>query len=184
MIWLVGWGKIIVLHVRHALSHNSLTWFVKLQREISKFKVLMTTWTHNSKYFVLYLILRRSYPSTCSVICQQYRTRAKSNNRKVVTIVQRFIFEWRFICRSRRGCLSSLLPWQCISLVCKRMLVLWDPEGKRRKHSTENYTRTYFSKPIPLILTIFYISSGTTRTDIEGKRDYYSRDWEMSRCWK
>ena len=36
--------------------------------------------------------------------------RAKSNNRKIDTIVQIFIFKWRFICRSRRGCLSSLLP--------------------------------------------------------------------------
>ena len=36
---------------------------------------------------------------------------AQGNNRKipVVTIAQMFIFKWRFICRSRRGCLNSLV---------------------------------------------------------------------------
>ena len=35
--------------------------------------------------------------------------RAKSNNCKIVTIAQVFIFMWRFIYRSRSGCLNSLL---------------------------------------------------------------------------
>ena len=35
--------------------------------------------------------------------------RAKTNNRKIVTIAQMFIFKWCFISRSRRGCLSSVL---------------------------------------------------------------------------
>ena len=34
--------------------------------------------------------------------------RPKSNNCKIVTIAQLFIFMWRFIYRSRRGCLNSL----------------------------------------------------------------------------
>ena len=78
----------------------SLTQSAKWQREVSKFMVLTTTGTP---------ILRRTYQSTCSVICQQYRMQAKSNNRKIVTIVQMFIFKWYFICRSRWGCLSSLV---------------------------------------------------------------------------
>ena len=35
--------------------------------------------------------------------------RAKSNNYKIATIAQMFIFMWRFIYRSRRGCLNSLI---------------------------------------------------------------------------
>ena len=35
--------------------------------------------------------------------------RAKRNKCKIVAIVQMFIFMWRFIYRSRRGCLNSLM---------------------------------------------------------------------------
>ena len=38
-----------------------------------------------------YLILRRSHWSMFSMVCQQYRMRAKSNNRKIVTMVRMFI---------------------------------------------------------------------------------------------
>ena len=44
-------------------------------------------------FYSLYLILRRSYRSMFSVVCQQYRMRAKSNNRKIVTTVQMFILK-------------------------------------------------------------------------------------------
>ena len=40
---------------------------------------------------------------------QQYRIRAKCNNRKTATTAQMLIFKWCFICHSPRGCLSSLL---------------------------------------------------------------------------
>ena len=42
-----------VLHVWHALQYNSLTSSAKWQREIYNFKVLTTTWTHNSESFIL-----------------------------------------------------------------------------------------------------------------------------------
>ena len=35
--------------------------------------------------------------------------RAKRNKCKIVATVQMFIFMWRFIYRSRRGCLNSLM---------------------------------------------------------------------------
>ena len=45
------------LHVRHAFLYNCLTYFAKWRREISKFKVLTTTCTHNSycNSFILYI---------------------------------------------------------------------------------------------------------------------------------
>ena len=64
-----------------------------------------TMWTHNSKSLILYI----KFYGALSVICQQYRMRAKSNNCKIVTIAQVFIFMRRFIYRSRRGGLNFLL---------------------------------------------------------------------------
>ena len=57
MIWLVEWGKIIVLHLQHAFMYNCLRYFAKWRREISEFNVLTTTWTHNSYFnsFILYI---------------------------------------------------------------------------------------------------------------------------------
>ena len=48
--------------------------------------------------------------------------RTKSNNRKEVTIAQMFIFEWPFISRSSRGCLSSLLFNTMRRETCKHVL--------------------------------------------------------------
>ena len=44
-------------------------------------------------FYSLYLILGRSYRSMFSVVLQQYRMRAKSNNCKIVTTVQMFILK-------------------------------------------------------------------------------------------
>ena len=48
MIWLVEWGKIIVLHRRHAF-------FVQFSDVVCQMKVSRTTWTHNSYSFILYI---------------------------------------------------------------------------------------------------------------------------------
>ena len=53
MIWLVEWGKIIVLHVRHAFWCNFLTQAAKRRREIFIFEILTTTWIRSSKCFVV-----------------------------------------------------------------------------------------------------------------------------------
>ena len=45
MIWLVKWGQIIVLHVRHALGNIFMTKRAKSQGEISRFKFLTITQT-------------------------------------------------------------------------------------------------------------------------------------------
>ena len=50
-------------------------------------------------------------------LCQQYRIRGRSNNRKVVTMSQMFILKWRFCCHCCRCCLSSLSP---VSQLCGR----------------------------------------------------------------
>ena len=44
-------------------------------------------------FYSRYLILRRAYSSVSSVVCQQYRMQAKSNNRKIVTTVHVFILK-------------------------------------------------------------------------------------------
>jgi len=49
--------------------------------------------------------------------------RAKTNNRKIVTIAQMFIFRWRFIYRSRFGCLS-------FPLKNLKTAFLWDDLGQ------------------------------------------------------
>ena len=59
--------KIIVLHVRHALSYNTLTYSAKWQREISTVKVLTTTWTQNSKSFILDIYLNGASTSPLEV---------------------------------------------------------------------------------------------------------------------
>ena len=60
-------------------------------------------------FYSQYLILRRSYWSMFSVVCQQYRMRANSNNRKIVTMVRMFILCCNDnICLRCCGCLNSL----------------------------------------------------------------------------
>ena len=68
MIWLVEWRKLIVLHVRHALEYNSLT--LSPNHKFSKFKVLTTTWTHNSKSVIRYIYFNNASTTpftACSV---------------------------------------------------------------------------------------------------------------------
>ena len=55
VILLVERTKMIVLHVRHAFLNNSLPYSSKLLREMTKFKVLTTTWTNYSESFSLTL---------------------------------------------------------------------------------------------------------------------------------
>ena len=57
MIWLVEWGKIIVLHVRHAFWCNVLTKSTKRRREIFIFEVLTTTRARSGKSFILCLYM-------------------------------------------------------------------------------------------------------------------------------
>ena len=45
VILLLKRGKMLVLHVRHAFLNISLPYWSKLLREMTKFKVLTTTWT-------------------------------------------------------------------------------------------------------------------------------------------
>ena len=47
--------------------------------------------------------------SICSVLCQEYRIRARRNNRKRRSFTQMFIFMWRFLCYSYRCCSNSFL---------------------------------------------------------------------------
>ena len=54
---------------------------------------------------------------------KQWRMRAKTNSRKIVTIAQIFIFSWRFIYRSRFGCLS-------FPLKNLKTAFLWDDLGQ------------------------------------------------------
>ena len=58
VILLVKRTKMIVLHVRHAFLNISLPYSSKLQREMTKFKVLTTTWTNYSESFSLTLYFK------------------------------------------------------------------------------------------------------------------------------
>ena len=49
VILLIKRTKMIVLHVRHAFLNNSLPYTSKLLHEMTKFKVLKTTWTNYSE---------------------------------------------------------------------------------------------------------------------------------------
>ena len=70
-------------------------------------------WCWNSQ------IPRRSNQFTC----QTMKNASKTNNRKIVTIAQMFIFRWRFIYRSRFGCLS-------FPLKNLKTAFLWDDLGQ------------------------------------------------------
>ena len=79
----------------------------KWRREISKFKVLTTTWTHSSKSFILFTYFNGASTSpfsACSV------NNKGCEEESIITIS--LIFKWRFRCRCYRWCLSSLI---CIS---------------------------------------------------------------------
>ena len=55
MIWLVEWGKAIVLHVRHAFWWKLLTQSADQRREIFIFEVLTTTRARSTKSFIFCL---------------------------------------------------------------------------------------------------------------------------------
>ena len=57
-IWLVGWGKIIALHVRHTLYCIFLTYSAKRRHKHVMFGVLTTTRDRSSKSFILCLYLK------------------------------------------------------------------------------------------------------------------------------
>ena len=115
-----------VPHVQHdyfSSLNQSNYWFVALPltllpSNLKLPKVLTITSTHNSKSFILYIYFNHaSKQSMRCVLCQQYRIRGRSNNRKVVTMSQMFILKWRFSCRCCRCCSSSLSP---VSQLCGR----------------------------------------------------------------
>ena len=58
VIVLVKRTKMLVLHVRHAFLNISLPYSSKLQREMTKFKALTTTWTNYSESFSLTLYFK------------------------------------------------------------------------------------------------------------------------------
>ena len=58
VILLVKRTKMIMLHVRHAFLNKSLPYSSKLQREMTKFQVLTTTWTNYSQSFSLTLYFK------------------------------------------------------------------------------------------------------------------------------
>ena len=84
---------------RAARAARTLVQFFDVVCQMSMWNFNIWAFNYNVKtqhqiFHSLYLILRCSYQSTCSVICQRYRMRAKSNNRKVVTNAQMFTFEY------------------------------------------------------------------------------------------
>ena len=58
---------------------------------------------------LIYRAPTRSYECTCTVICSQCSMRAKSDNRKIVTIAQMFTCKWCFTSRNRRGYLNFVI---------------------------------------------------------------------------
>ena len=48
----------IVLHARHAFLYISLPHSSKQQRKMTNFRVLTTTWTNNSEYFLFSLCFK------------------------------------------------------------------------------------------------------------------------------
>ena len=61
-IWLGECGKIILLHVRHAIMNKSVAFSAEQQHEITTFTVLRTTWAHNRKSLILYNNRAQSNP--------------------------------------------------------------------------------------------------------------------------
>ena len=52
-IWLVEWGKISVLYVRHSLMDKSVSSSAQKHRKTITFIVLMTTWAYNRESLIL-----------------------------------------------------------------------------------------------------------------------------------
>ena len=65
--------------------------------------------TQQQIFHSLYFLQRRFYQSISRVLGQKQGMRGRSKINQIVSISQMFIFKWRFRCRCRRCCLSSLL---------------------------------------------------------------------------
>ena len=68
-------------------------------------RLLWITWAHDGEF----LLERRSYQSSSRILCPHCTSWTNWNNREVVKVTRSYIFKWRFRCRCRRRCLSSLI---------------------------------------------------------------------------
>ena len=123
MIWLVEWGKVIVLHVRHALWCNL---WRSLPEDVVKF------WRQRKPAAIMFHYLPFHKSHSCQInksALHLFRiTRQTWNNRKTVNPTQSSILMCRFRCSNRRRFLNSLLisgknktaskPWRTFSASC------------------------------------------------------------------
>ena len=108
MIWLVEWGKITVLHVRHAFPCNFMIWSAKGHETI--FEILTTTRHRTEPKIFHSLPLQENHSCQASesalrLFCTTWPT---WNGRKTLNLTQISLLMWRFRCSRRRGILKSL----------------------------------------------------------------------------
>ena len=105
LIWLVEWGKIIVLHVRHAFWYN--VWCSQPNDNL-KFSYLRF-WRHREFHFLSRHEKHSSHASE-RALHLFYATWPTWNNRKTLKVK---ILMWRFRCSCRCSFLNSLLALSC-----------------------------------------------------------------------
>ena len=100
----------IVLHVRHALWCNVLTYSAKRRREIFIFEVLTTTRARNSKSFILCLYMKTICAKQAKVhFAYFFYDATKVKNRKRLNLTQSSILMRSFRWSCRRSFLNSLM---------------------------------------------------------------------------
>ena len=87
-------------HVLYVFVHF-LPSSAKQQHEITKFKVLWRTWTHNSEFFILLCYSTwTQFSSWIHVLCAHCASWTNWKNCKVMEVTQSYIFKWCSYCRN------------------------------------------------------------------------------------
>ena len=113
MIWLVEWGKIIVLPVRHAFRCNFLTFWW----QFFIIEVLTTKWTRSSKCFIFCLYMETICAKKVKVHFTYF---VKPDQHGIIAnhwLTQISILMWRFCCSCRRSWLP-IFPWKVTKDSC------------------------------------------------------------------
>ena len=103
------WAKKIALRVGFTFWYISLSSSAKQQREMTKVEVFSRTWAHDGKFFFRFLCFNTVHSNLDPGLLASIFHVKQIEIIARVTKTRSYVLKWRFRCRRRRRCLSSLL---------------------------------------------------------------------------
>mgnify|MGYP006973395582 FL=1 len=155
----------------------------QMQCEISRLKVLMTTWTHttfNLSFSMLTSTALLPVTQKCFFVTID-RMQGRSNNYKTNTFAQTFIFVGTFLFRSRHCCLNSLS-----TISARKHIViglLFPLIGREWGEAFQSNHRAKISEPMQSYITWLRISLFSTGQVVWATFSWFFAIHCDSLCW-